>query len=81
MRLHFEWTRVDRGPAVAAMTRDATAVVERLHAEGRLDAILGIEGSGGSSIVSTAMRALPNGIGVGHSSMYGAVFRMLYKRA
>jgi glutathione synthase/RimK-type ligase-like ATP-grasp enzyme len=54
---------------------------ERVHAEGRLDAILGIEGSGGSSIVSTAMQALPIGISVGHSSMYGAVFRMLYKRA
>ena len=52
----------DRGSAVAAMTRGATVVVKRLHDEGRLDAILGIGGSGGSSIVSTAMQALPIGV-------------------
>ncbi len=52
----------DRGPAVAAMTRGATAIVERLYAEGRLDAILGIGGSGGSSIVSAGMQALPIGV-------------------
>ena len=52
----------DRGAAVAAMTRGATVVVKRLHDEGRLDAILGIGGSGGSSIVSTAMQALPIGV-------------------
>ena len=52
----------DRGPAMAAMTRGATAVVERLHAEGRLDAILGVGGSGGSSLISAAMQALPVGV-------------------
>jgi len=52
----------DRGPAVLAMTRGATEVVKRLHAEGRLDAILGVGGSGGSSIVSAAMQALPVGV-------------------
>ena len=52
----------DRGAAVAAMTRGATVVVKRLHDEGRLDAILGIGGSGGSSIVSAAMQALPIGV-------------------
>lgn len=52
----------DRGPAVAAMTAGAIAVVRRLRADGRLDAILGLGGSGGSSIVSAAMRALPVGV-------------------
>ncbi len=52
----------DRGPAVLAMTRGATEVVRRLHAEGRLDGILGVGGSGGSSIVSAAMQALPVGV-------------------
>ena len=52
----------DRGPAMAAMTRGATATVQRLHAEGRLDAILGVGGSGGSSLVSAAMQALPIGV-------------------
>lgn len=52
----------DRGPAVLAMTRGATAVVRRLHDEGRLDGILGVGGSGGSSIVSAAMQVLPVGV-------------------
>jgi uncharacterized protein (UPF0261 family) len=52
----------DRGPAVAAMTRGAVEVVKRLHAEGRLDGILGMGGSGGSSLVSAAMQALPVGV-------------------
>jgi uncharacterized protein (UPF0261 family) len=52
----------DRGPAVLAMTRGATEVIRRLHAEGRLDGILGVGGSGGSSIVSAAMQALPVGV-------------------
>ena len=52
----------DRGPAVTAMTRGATAIVEGLHADGRLDAILGIGGSGGSSLISAAMQALPIGV-------------------
>jgi uncharacterized protein (UPF0261 family) len=52
----------DRGSAVAAMTRGATDVVRRLHAEGRLDGILGLGGSGGSSLISAAMQALPVGV-------------------
>ena len=52
----------DRGRAMAAMTRGATAVVRRLHEEGRLDGIIGLGGSGGSSIISAAMRSLPVGV-------------------
>jgi uncharacterized protein (UPF0261 family) len=52
----------DRGAAVAAMTRGATEVVRRLHAEGRLDGVLGLGGSGGSSLISAAMQALPVGV-------------------
>ena len=52
----------DRGPAVAAMTRGATAVVRRLFHEGRLDGILGLGGSGGSSLISSAMQVLPIGV-------------------
>ncbi len=52
----------DRGPAVAAMTRGAVAVVRRLREEGRLDGIVGLGGSGGSSLISAAMRALPVGV-------------------
>ena len=36
--------------------------MQRLHAQGRLDGIAGIGGSGGTSIVAAAMRALPVGV-------------------
>jgi uncharacterized protein (UPF0261 family) len=52
----------DRGPAVAAMTRGAVEVVKRLRAEGHLDGILAMGGSGGSSIAAAAMQALPVGV-------------------
>jgi uncharacterized protein (UPF0261 family) len=52
----------DRGAAVEAMARGAAAVVLGLHAEGRLDGILGLGGSGGSSLVTHAMRQLPVGV-------------------
>ncbi len=52
----------DRGEAVAAMARGAAETARRLHAEGRLDAIAGLGGSGGSAIVTEAMRALPVGV-------------------
>ena len=52
----------DRGAAVDAMARGAAALVLRLHSEGRLDAIVGLGGSGGSAIATTAMRALPVGV-------------------
>ena len=52
----------DRGAAVAAMARGASETVRRLHAEGRLDGILGLGGSGGSSLITHAMRELPVGV-------------------
>jgi uncharacterized protein (UPF0261 family) len=52
----------DRGAAVEAMARGAAEVVKRLHAEGRLDAVGGLGGSGGSAIVTHAMRALEIGV-------------------
>jgi len=52
----------DRGAAVAAMARGAAEIARRLHAEGRLDGVLGLGGSGNSAIISEAMRALPVGV-------------------
>jgi uncharacterized protein (UPF0261 family) len=52
----------DRGAAVTAMGAGAEAVVLGLHAEGRLDGVLALGGSGGSSIATRAMRALPVGV-------------------
>jgi uncharacterized protein (UPF0261 family) len=52
----------DRGAAIEVMALGAAEVVRRLRAEGRLDAIVGLGGSGGSSLVSYAMRQLPVGV-------------------
>jgi len=52
----------DRGAAVETMARGAAEVVKRLHAEGRLDAIGGLGGSGGSALATSAMRELPIGV-------------------
>ncbi len=52
----------DRGAAIDTMARGAGEVAKRLYAEGRLDGVLGLGGSGGSSLVTHAMRELPVGV-------------------
>jgi len=52
----------DRGAAVETMARGAAEVVKRLHAEGRLDAVGSLGGSGGSALATYAMRQLPIGV-------------------
>jgi uncharacterized protein (UPF0261 family) len=52
----------DRGAAVTAMAAGAEAMVRRLFDEGKLAGILALGGSGGSSIATQAMRALPVGV-------------------
>jgi uncharacterized protein (UPF0261 family) len=52
----------DRGAAVSAMAEGAERMLLRLHSEGRLDGVLALGGSGGSSIATRAMRALPVGV-------------------
>jgi uncharacterized protein (UPF0261 family) len=54
--------RGDRGAAVTAMGAGAEEVARRLHGEGRLDGVLALGGSGGSSIAARAMQALPVGV-------------------
>lgn len=48
--------------AMKVMAAGLKAVVSKLYAEGKLDGILGMGGSGGTSIATTAMRALPVGV-------------------
>jgi uncharacterized protein (UPF0261 family) len=57
---HVEWG--DRGAAVEALGVAAAKVLVRLHTEGRLDGVLALGGSGGTSLATTAMRALPVGV-------------------
>lgn len=52
----------DRGAAVATMARGAASIVGTLHSEGRLHGILGLGGSGGTSLVTHAMQSLPVGV-------------------
>ena len=52
----------DRGAAVETMSRGAAAIVERLHREGRLDAIVGMGGTRGTALVTHAMQRLPVGV-------------------
>jgi uncharacterized protein (UPF0261 family) len=52
----------DRGAAVTAMGAGAEAVVRRLYSERRLDGVVALGGSGGSSIAARAMQALPVGV-------------------
>jgi uncharacterized protein (UPF0261 family) len=52
----------DRGEAMEAMGEGAAVIASRLHEEGVLSGVLGLGGSGNTSITTTAMRALPVGV-------------------
>ncbi|ELZ24390.1 hypothetical protein C477_01190 [Haloterrigena salina JCM 13891] len=52
----------DRGEAMEAMGEGAAEIARRLHDEGVVDGILGLGGSGNTSIATAAMRALPVGV-------------------
>ena len=53
-------TRKDE--AMRTMAQGLASVVERLYGEGRFDGVLGMGGSGGTSIATAAMRTLPVGV-------------------
>lgn len=48
--------------AMKVMAGGLAVVVRQLYEQGRLDGILGMGGSGGTSLATTAMRALPVGV-------------------
>ena len=53
--------RQDRGEAVKAMSEGAPLLVGELYANGKIDGIVSLGGSGGTAIATAAMRALPVG--------------------
>jgi uncharacterized protein (UPF0261 family) len=60
---HAELARAaDRGEAMTVMGAGAAAVLEGLHAEGRLQGAVSIGGSGNASVAAAAMRGLPVGV-------------------
>ena len=51
----------DRGDAMKVMCAGAPVVVKSLYDEGTIDGILGMGGTGGTTVVTSGMRALPVG--------------------
>ncbi len=51
-----------RAVALAAMSRGAIAVIGDLRARGACDGVMGLGGSGGSTVVSAVLRSLPVGV-------------------
>jgi uncharacterized protein (UPF0261 family) len=52
----------DRGKAVEAAAKGAAKIALDLYNQGRLDGVLGLGGSAGTTIATAAMRALPFGV-------------------
>jgi uncharacterized protein (UPF0261 family) len=52
----------DRGQAVTAAAAGAKKIVVDAHSQGRLDGIIGLGGSAGTTVSATAMQALPIGV-------------------
>ncbi len=52
----------DRGQAVATAAQGAAALLRRLWEQGRVEGVLGLGGSAGTTIGTAAMRALPLGV-------------------
>jgi uncharacterized protein (UPF0261 family) len=52
----------NKGQAMDAMTRGAAVVAAKLYAARHFDAIIGLGGTAGTAIASSAMRALPIGV-------------------
>jgi uncharacterized protein (UPF0261 family) len=48
--------------ALETMTRGLIQILAKLQAEGRCDGVLGLGGSGGTTVISAAMRTLPLGL-------------------
>jgi uncharacterized protein (UPF0261 family) len=55
-------SRADRGSAVDIMQQGACALVPTLYAAGRFQAVLGLGGGGGTTMITAAMRTLPVGV-------------------
>ena len=51
----------DRGEAMNVMCAGAPEIVKSLHDDGRIEGIIGMGGTGGTTVVTSAMRALPIG--------------------
>lgn len=55
-------SRRDRAMATEALSKGMELLIPRIYAEGKFDGIISFGGSGGTSLVTPAMRALPIGV-------------------
>lgn len=53
--------QADRGAAIEVMATGAAQLTAQLYAEGKIDGVLGLGGSGGTAIATRAMQELPVG--------------------
>lgn len=53
--------KADRGEAMSVMAKAVRETVRRLYDQGRIDGVISMGGGGGTSVATTAMRALPVG--------------------
>ena len=54
--------KADRGDAIAVMTKGVAIIIQDLHDKGDVAGVLGMGGSAGTIIGTSAMRVLPVGI-------------------
>ena len=52
----------DRGVAVTAMAEGAAKIIAQLQSDGKIDGVISLGGSAGTTIGTTAMRAVPVGV-------------------
>lgn len=52
----------DRGHAMKIMSQGVAVLAKKYYAEGRFSGVLGMGGSGGTTVITSAMRALPIGL-------------------
>jgi uncharacterized protein (UPF0261 family) len=55
-------TTADRGKAIEAAAKGAARLVVDIHTAGKVDGVVGLGGSAGTTIATAAMRALPFGL-------------------
>jgi len=53
--------KMDRGPAMKIMSQGAEKLVRKIYNEARFDGIIGMGGTGGTSVITAGMRTLPIG--------------------
>lgn len=54
--------RKDRGEAMKVMSAGAASVVRQMYEDGRFDGVIGLGGTGGTSVITAGMQSLPIGV-------------------